>query len=195
MRYSAQHKEETRRKILDAAARRFRAQGYDGLGIDGLAQAAGVTNGAFYGNFASKADAYREVVVAGLDALEEGIARFQRERGDDWIAALADFYFSPPKIDCAENACALPSFAPEAARAPIATRAAFEAALLRVKDRLAAGLDGDDAEARAWRMLALFAGGVTLARAVPDAELSRHIAAIARETVKAVAQPKTEQPR
>lgn len=192
MRYSAQHKEETRRKILDAAARRFRAQGYDGLGIDGLAAAAGVTNGAFYGNFASKADAYREIVVGGLDALLDGIAGFQQSAGEDWVSALAEFYFSPPKIDCAEDVCALPSFAPEAARAPAATREAFQTALLRVHQRIADGLGGVDADQRAWRMLALFAGGVTLARAVPDAALSRAIAEIARDSVKALAEPEQD---
>ncbi len=187
MRYSAEHKEATRRRILDAAARRFRAEGYEGLGVDGLAKAAGVTNGAFYGHFASKADAYREVVVSGLEDLREGIERFRAEGGEDWVANLAEFYFSEPKIDCAENACALPTFAPESPRAPAETRTAFQAELVRVKDALAAGLQGEDADDRAWRMLALLAGGVTLARAAPDPVLSRHIAAVLREAVEASA--------
>lgn len=189
MRYSAQHKEETRRKILDAAARRFRVEGYDGLGVDGLSQAAGVSNGAFYGNFASKADAYREIVVSGLEALRKGIEGFREDSGPEWVSDLANFYFSKPKIDCAENTCALPIFAPETARAPTEMRDAFQIELLKVKDALAAGLKGKDADDRAWRMLALFAGGVTLARAVPDPDLSQHIAAVAREAVIALAKP------
>ncbi len=189
MRYSAEHKEETRRKILDAAARRFRAEGYDGLGVDGLAKEAGVTNGAFYGHFASKADAYREVMISGLEELRIGIERFRAEGGADWIADLARFYFSEPKIDCAENACALPTFAPETSRAPAGTREAFQTELLRLKDALAAGLDGEHTDDRAWRMLALLAGGVTLARAVPDPELSRHIAAVLCDAVTASAKP------
>ena len=189
MRYSAEHKEETRRKILDAAARRFRAEGYDGLGVDGLAKEAGVTNGAFYGHFASKADAFREVVVAGLDELREGIARFRAEGGANWTHDLADFYFSDAKLNQPENTCALPSFAPETARAPQATREAFQAELIRVKNELAGGLPatGAEAEARAWLLLALLAGGVNLARAVPDRALTEAIASVLRSAVVEIA--------
>ena len=192
MRYSAEHKEETRRKILDAAGRRFRAEGYDGLGVDGLAKEAGVTNGAFYGHFASKADAFREVVVAGLDELREGIARFRAKGGTGWTGDLAEFYFSDAKLNQPENTCALPTFAPETARAPEGTREAFQAELIRVKDELAGGLDvaGAEADNRAWLLLALLAGGVNLARAVPDRDLSETIAGVLRRAVVDIAEGK-----
>lgn len=177
MRYSADHKAETRRKILEAAAERFRAEGYDGLGVDGLAKAAGVTNGAFYGHFASKADAYREVVVAGLRDLREGIKRYRADYGADWVAPFADFYFGRPKLDYAENACALPAFGPEAVRAPEPTRAAFESELELVHAAVRDGLSGADRDSRAWEMLGLMLGGVTIARAVPHPDLSRSLAA------------------
>ena len=169
--------------------RRFRAEGYDGLGIDGLAKEAGVTNGAFYGHFASKADAFREVVVAGLEELREGIARFRAEGGPTWAGDLADFYFSDAKLNEPENSCALPTFAPETARAPEATREAFQAELIRVKDELAGGLDGTGTQAdeRAWLLLALLAGGVNLARAVPDRGLSETIATVLRRAVVEIA--------
>ncbi len=190
MRYSAEHKEETRRKILAAAGRRFRAEGYDGLGIDGLAKEAGVTNGAFYGHFASKADAFREVVVEGLEDLRSGIASFRAKGGDDWARDLAAYYFSDAKLNQPENTCALPSFAPETARAPEATRAAFQAELLRLRDELAAGFDvsGREADERAWLVLAMLAGGVNLARAVADPEVSETIALTIRDAVERIAQ-------
>jgi AcrR family transcriptional regulator len=177
MRYSVEHKAETRRRILEAAAARFRAEGYEGLGVDGLAKAAGVTNGAFYGHFASKAEAYRAVVEAGLEELREGILRFRREQGAGWLAAFTAFYFSPPKIGCAELACGLPAFAPEAARAPEETRELFQAKLLEVVEAMAGGLGGSEAtrSERAWRVLAVLAGGVILARALPDEALQRRI--------------------
>ena len=187
MRYSTEHKEGTRRKILDAAARRFRAEGYDGLGVDGLAKAAGVTNGAFYGHFPSKADAFREVVTTGLDDLRQGIEQFRAEGGADWISKFAQFYFSDEKIGLAENACALPAFAPEVVRAPEETREAFPAKLLEVLGAMEAGLapnaSGDAAD-RTWVLLALLVGGVTLARAVPDQAMSHHIAEVLRRAVR-----------
>src|ERR1700712_1064283 len=53
MRYSPEHKEETKRRILLAAGRSFRKEGFNQAGIDGLARGAGVTSGAFYGHFRS----------------------------------------------------------------------------------------------------------------------------------------------
>lgn len=189
MRYSAEHKELTRKKILEAAATRFRAEGYDGLGIDALAKAAGVTNGAFYGHFASKAEAYREIVVSGLADLRDGIATYRAEHGADWVPAFARFYFGQAKRDQVENLCALPAFGGEAARAPAPTRAAFEQQLRGVQAALAAGLAGTDAEARAWRMLGIMVGGITLARAVPDAALADQLAETYEAALVAAAGP------
>lgn len=189
MRYSTEHKELTRKKILAAAAALFRGQGYAGLGIDALAKAAGVTNGAFYGHFASKAEAYRATVESGLETLWRGIEAYRADHGPGWITPFAHFYFGTEKIGCSENLCALPAFGPEIARAPAETRAAFDAGLARVHRALAEGLSGADAEARAWRLLALMLGGVTLARAVPDATLARRLAEDYAQALIAAAQP------
>jgi len=190
MRYSAEHKELTRRKILDAAARRFRAEGYDGLGVDALAKAAGVTNGAFYGHFDSKADAFRAVAVDGLVELRDAIERYRATCGDHWLADFTRFYFSAPKIDCAENICALPGFAPEMARAPKETQRAFEAELAAVVRAVAEGLAGRDdgrREEKAWTILTLFAGGVTLARSVGDVGMQARILSGLEQAVLAAA--------
>ena len=191
MRYSAEHKAQTRKKILDAAARRFRAEGYEGVGIDGLAKAAGVTNGAFYAHFGSKADAFREVAADGLADLRAGIERCRAEYGDKWLAHFTRFYFGPLKLDDPENLCALPSFGPEIARAPAETRAAFEVELQGVAAALADGLDGDDAalrESKAWTILALFAGGVTLARSVTDPNLRAGVVSALEKAVAAASE-------
>ncbi len=193
MRYSDEHKEETRRKLLNAATRRFTALGYNGLGIDGLAKEAGVSNGAFYGNFSSKAEAFRTIMIAELDNLRRGIDRHRSEYGDDWLVAFNEFYFGDEKLDDPEKTCPLPAFAPEVARAQSETRDAFQSELLRIVDAVTEGLDDDlnemtekDVRAQAWTILALFTGGTLLARAVPSEKLSRQITDIMRvEVIKA----------
>ena len=77
MRYSADQKEKTRQKMLEAAGRGFRKYGYAGIGVDGLAKAAGVTSGAFYSHFGSKDGAFEVALIAGLDEVIEGIPKFQ----------------------------------------------------------------------------------------------------------------------
>ena len=54
VRYGKQHKQATRRRILEAAGRRFKRDGIDGAGIATLMADAGLTNGAFYAHFDSK---------------------------------------------------------------------------------------------------------------------------------------------
>ena len=85
-------KEESRARILASAGRGFRSRGYDGLGVDELAKQAGVTSGAFYAHFNSKAAAFREAVRAGMEDLRAGLEHFRRNEGDNWLHAFIDFY-------------------------------------------------------------------------------------------------------
>ena len=54
MRYSREHKQAMRQRIIEAAGRRFKTDGIDGSGIAALMADAGLTNGAFYAHFDSK---------------------------------------------------------------------------------------------------------------------------------------------
>ena len=68
-------KEESRARILAGAGRGFRGHGYGGLGVDALTKEAGVTSGAFYAHFKSKAEAFRETVAIGMNDLKAGVER------------------------------------------------------------------------------------------------------------------------
>src|SRR5437763_16777106 len=64
---------ETKERLLAAAARVFELKGYDGATVSLIAQEAGVTSGAIYAHYGSKAellaaalDAHRERAMAGL---------------------------------------------------------------------------------------------------------------------------------
>ena len=65
-RYSPEHKDATRRRMIETAGRRFKSDGFDGSGIATLVADAGLTNGAFYGHFASKDDLIATVVAEQL---------------------------------------------------------------------------------------------------------------------------------
>ena len=54
MRYPHGHKEKTRARIVEAAGRVFRREGYHAAGIDQVMAEAGLTAGGFYAHFASK---------------------------------------------------------------------------------------------------------------------------------------------
>jgi TetR/AcrR family transcriptional regulator, transcriptional repressor for nem operon len=179
MRYSAEHKEQTRRRILSAAGQLFRQEGYGGSGVDGLSKAAGVTNGAFYGHFASKRDAFRTAVLAGLEELRLGIVGLKDRHGKRWFRTFVAFYLGPKRCCDIGQSCALPTLSPEVMRADAVTRRAYEQELRHIIEEVASGLSARPSAKRdetAIALLALLSGGVTLARAVPDPALADKIA-------------------
>jgi TetR/AcrR family transcriptional regulator, transcriptional repressor for nem operon len=183
-RYAPGHKEQAKARILAAVGRGFRKRGYGGIGVDGLAKEAEVTSGALYGHFASKEAAFKEAVVAGIDELRQGIEALRAEHGAKWIEAFVDFYLGHKRVCELGESCALQSLTPEVQRADSATKAAFEAEMSRVARAVADGLSGASAAGRlqrAWALLAVLSGGVTLARAVNDQTVANGIAAAIRK--------------
>lgn len=180
VRYTQGHKQESRARIVDAVGRGFRRQGYGGIGVDGLAREAGVTHGGFYGHFGSKAEAFKAAVVAGLQELRAGVETVRAEHGTSWVGAFAAFYMGRKRTCALADACTLPSLSVEIERSDPAARVAYQAELQRVMETVAEGLPGGGTDteraARAWVLLSLLAGGVTLARAVPDQAVAEQIA-------------------
>jgi AcrR family transcriptional regulator len=83
-------RDETRRRLFEAAAEVFAEQGIGGASVEAITTAAGFTRGAFYSNFADK----DELVTAMLaDHVEQTVGRhlelLARHRDpDDFMAAL-----------------------------------------------------------------------------------------------------------
>jgi AcrR family transcriptional regulator len=183
MRHPQGKKEESRARILAGAGRAFRSLGFGGSGVDGLAKASGVTSGACYGYFRSKADAFREVVVSGMRDLEIAIRTLRDDAGDKWIDRFVDFYLGEKRTCALDDSCALQSLTGEVERSSAETREAYEAELRAVIDATADGVDAATRDARrrqAITLLVLLAGGVSLARAVRDPTLSAEIARAVR---------------
>ena len=180
MAHRAGRREEGRAKLLAGIGRGFRRSGYGGLGVDGLAKEAGVTSGAFYAHFRSKAEAFNAAVVAGMEDLEAAIHDLQVREGTGWPEAFIAFYLGERRICDAGESCALQSLSGDVARADDPMRDAYAAVLVRVIDAVASGLPPGGTEAerrdRATALLALLSGGVTMARAVRDPGLSDAIA-------------------
>ncbi|MCH8620948.1 TetR/AcrR family transcriptional regulator [Undibacterium sp. TS12] len=181
-------KEESKAKILKSAGRGFRSRGFGGSGVDGLAKDAEVTSGAFYAHFKSKAVAFREAVVAGLEDLKLGVSQAREQLGSGWRTAFIDFYLGERRTCDLADSCALQSLSTEVARATEETRIAYERELQAIIETVAAGLDGqpDAKREEAIALLALLVGGVTLARAVQNPDISNDIAAAVRKTALAL---------
>jgi len=73
MRVSRIQAEKNRQTVIDVASRLFREHGFDGIGLKDLMKGAGLTQGAFYKQFASKADLAAQ---ASRRAMERAFNRF-----------------------------------------------------------------------------------------------------------------------
>jgi AcrR family transcriptional regulator len=169
----------TRQRIVDAVGRGFRKNGFGGAGVDGLAKEAGVTSGAFYVHFESKAAAFREAVHSGMSDLKQGLRIHQQRHAQNWWREFVHFYLHiKRKCDLTES-CALQSLAPEVARSDAGAREVFEAELREAAKLILEGPKSPGAppdESSALVALSTLLGAVTLARAVKDATMADQIA-------------------
>jgi TetR/AcrR family transcriptional repressor of nem operon len=141
-------------------------------------ETAGLTAGAFYGHFASK-EALLEETLAGLvKSTVERLTPGRETLGGGAWRDVARRYLSRSHRKDVASGCLLPALAAEVARQRPATRQAFEGYLrgivsaLEAKAPAAPGLSSQD---RVLATVALFAGGIMLARAVRDEALSDRI--------------------
>src|SRR5262245_6196366 len=103
MRYEKGRKVATRRRIKQVAADRFRRDGIAASGLSGIMSDAGLTNGAFYPHFRSKAQLVREAVAATLEAQSGRMQEFMAAGG---LEAAVAAYLSPAHRDNPGKGCA-----------------------------------------------------------------------------------------
>ena len=175
-RYGAEHKSETRQRIIETAGRRLKQDGIDGSGIAALMADAGLTNGAFYAHFASKGDLVANVVAGQLGAQE---AILRSLPGDH--AALEEFvrdYLSPHHRDQPSTGCPSAALLDEIGRCEDAVRDSYTEGVQSIIDAVAAHLSPHDPSAARTSALGLFTvlvATLQLARAVSDRQFSDDI--------------------
>jgi TetR/AcrR family transcriptional repressor of nem operon len=183
MRYSKDHKQATRQRILEAAGRRFKQDGIDGAGVAVVMSDAGLTNGAFYAHFASKENLVANVLADQLRAQRHSFDAHSSDRAG--LEAFIRSYLSPQHRDQYADGCPSAALLDEIARRPAATKQVFTDELMSVIDDIAARLDPTDAEAARTDALTLFGlmlGTLQLARALTDRDLSDQLLARGVET-------------
>jgi TetR/AcrR family transcriptional repressor of nem operon len=183
VRYGKDQKQETRKRILEAAGRRFKQDGIDGAGVATLMSDARMTNGAFYNHFKSKEDLVANVLADQLRAQRQSFEAESPDRAG--LEAFIRFYLSPEHRDQCAEGCPSAALLDEIARRPATTRQVFTDELLGIADDIAARLDPRAAEAARTKALALFGmmiGTLQLARALSDRDLSDQLLARGVET-------------
>jgi AcrR family transcriptional regulator len=184
-------KEETRERILRAAARAIRKYGYEGVGVADVMKEAGLTHGGFYAHFKSR-DALLAAAAeqGGVESNEHLSRAIAAAKPGQELMALVDAYLSDGHVAAPEQGCAIAAAGSEVPRQQADVR---RVASRRIKDII--GLIERQfpewgkraAHDKAMAIAATLVGSVVLARAVDDAQLSRSIRKAARELIRGAA--------
>src|SRR2546427_4760306 len=101
-------KEETRERILRAAARAIRKHGYEGVGVADVMKEAGLTHGGFYAHFKSR-DALLAAAAdqEGVESSEYLTRAIAAAKPGHELMALVDAYLFEGPVAAPEQGCAL----------------------------------------------------------------------------------------
>jgi TetR/AcrR family transcriptional regulator, transcriptional repressor for nem operon len=169
MRYPSDQKARAKQAILQAGTKALRTNGFNGIGVDGLAASAGVTSGAFYSNFSNKEALLQEVIESCLgepfiDAKSGSLAERQQR-----LKQFLAMYISAEHRTDPASGCVMPTLSADVARSNPQIRATYQRRMLALVRKMSDVLDpGPDREKRAWSIIAMMVGAVGIAQAMPD---------------------------
>jgi TetR/AcrR family transcriptional regulator, transcriptional repressor for nem operon len=189
MPYSAQHKQETRNRILRSARRLFNRRGFAEVTIDEIMAEAGLTRGGFYKHFTSKDDLYSEAIVQFRckDPPEE----WQRKhvdpcaKGAKLARMIMDAYLSHEHFEDRDGSCPTLGVPSDVSRSSATVKRAFRKVLDMMLSVFVANLRGPDARERALALVSVCVGAMVMARAIDDPTLANSFRRAARKHVLA----------
>jgi TetR/AcrR family transcriptional regulator, transcriptional repressor for nem operon len=190
----SQQKERTHEAILDSAARLIREKGIAGASVADVMKGAGLTVGGFYAHFASKEElvdtALRRTAERQLGGLFAGLdAKPVADRAE----VVLKRYLSAAHRDEPFEGCSLPAVVGEVATTAPEHRDALAAQLDAMADALQPHLSTAPRRATALGLIALMYGGLSLARALRDTELSDELLRACRALGARAARPEPKE--
>lgn len=187
-RVSKQQMERNREEIIHVSSQLFRERGLNGVSVNDLMAAAGLTHGGFYGHFASKDEL---VAIASRKTFEDVNIQWHaisQQPGKNNLHTLVESYLSVSHRDDVKDGCAITALASDVAREseekPV--REVYLNGVKAMLDRLESLADTQDDEQRRQQALTqtvLLVGALMLARATAGDPLSDEFLAAAKKTL------------
>jgi len=186
MRVSRAQAAENRQTVIDVASRLFREHGFDGIGLKDLMQGAGLTQGAFYKQFASKEDLVAQASRRALESASRRWSAAAEANPEDPLGAVIALYLSTGHRAERMDGCPVVALGADAARQGAEVKASFEAGIreyLEILGRWIGDADGEEPGGKAMAILSTMVGAVVLSRAVNDERLSKQFLQAAAASV------------
>jgi TetR/AcrR family transcriptional regulator, transcriptional repressor for nem operon len=200
MRVSRIQAAENRQTVINVASRLFRERGFDGIGLKDLMEGAGLTQGAFYKQFASKEDLAAQASRRALESASRRWSEAATRNPKDPLGAVIAFYLSGGHREEKMDGCPIVALGSDAARQGTDVKASFEAGIkahLEVLGRMIAEIDGKPSkrQSKAMAILSTMVGALTLARVVNDPDLAQSFLDSAAKQVRETAAARKDEPR
>jgi TetR/AcrR family transcriptional repressor of nem operon len=186
MRVSRTQAEKNRQTVIDVASRLFREHGFDGIGLKNLMEGAGLTQGAFYKQFASKEDLATQASKRALESASRRWSAAAEANPKDPLGAVIAFYLSIGHREETMDGCPVVALGSDAARQSVDVKASFEAGIRKYLELLGSWVgdaEGEESSGKAMAILSTMVGAVVLSRAVNDKRLSKQFLQAAAESV------------
>lgn len=179
MAWKQEHKQQTRQKILDSAGELFTHQGFDGVNIDRVMANAGLTRGAFYAHFKSKSELYAQAIIHSATAAHSRLTEGLEDKAQ--LNAVAERYLSMDHKNGAESSCPLAFLATDIHQRDSRVRNTYTKVFKGFLNNLAQTDGKDSFDSESIQQAVMMIGGLALARAVNDDQLSEIILAACRK--------------
>lgn len=177
----ADQKAQSRRRIVDAAAKRFLTDGLEGATIAAVLGDADLTHGAFYAHFRSKeamlAEAFLAAAAEASDRWVKGISELPTNFG---LSLLLARNLGPAHLHHPEIGCPFVAAGAEVWRSDGEIREAYQAGMLAVATKVAEALGDGDTD-RALAIHATCIGALTMARSVASEEVALRVMRACRQ--------------
>ena len=176
MRVSRDQAEKNRQTVINVASQLFREHGFDGIGLKDLMEAAGLTQGAFYKQFASKDDLAAQASERAFESAIRELSVAAEANPKDPLGAVIALYLSMEHREERGDGCPVVALGADAARQGPDVKASFEAWIRKYLEMLGPWLgesDGEDSTDRAMAVLSTMVGAMVLSRAVNNKRLAK----------------------
>ena len=184
MRYTPDHKQQTRRRIVQSAAQQFRTEGLNGPGVAKLMKSSGLTHGGFYKHFASKDALFAEAIDESVRQIGAMLAsRAHKSPPSESWKEIVKFYLSIEHCEHPGIGCPVAALAPDIARSPASIKKKIRQSMNTYRNQLVKFMPGHDLQEKQKNFALIFTamfGAMTVARTMSDREEKQKLLELVR---------------
>jgi TetR/AcrR family transcriptional repressor of nem operon len=177
MAWQKDHKENSKDKILNSAARLFTRYGFEKVSINQVMENATLTRGAFYSHFSSKSDLYAQAIVtAGVLAKNDNI----KNCGGSFEGLTKRYLSDEHRNETIKNLCPLAFLVTDINQQDKTVKDTYTTVF---KDFVEHANQQTASKQSALQTAALMIGGLALAKAINDTALSDELLIACQEGI------------